>query len=254
MRIRRATTRGALAGLVGALAPVAASAQDCSPDAAAAETVTIAGIESDNRIRLQDGRLVQLAGLDTASLRLPALSGLEATLYSAGQPDRHGAVHGGLMLDGADLASRLVESGNAIVRPHPGEQFCATALLGLEESSRRNGLGLWRDPGYAVANAELSESVSGLVDRYAVVAGMVQHVGETKDAVWIDFGKIWRTDVTIVVSKKAWPRFEAAGLTVDRIKGRRIRARGVVSLRSGPRLDISEPAAIELLDAAAQTP
>jgi hypothetical protein len=158
------------------------------------------------------------------------------------------------MLDGADLASKLVETGNGMVRPHPGEQVCFTDLLGLEERSRRDGLGLWHDPEYAVANAEASETVSRLADRFAIIAGKVEHIGETKDAVWIDFGKIWRTDVTIVVSKKVWPRFEAAGLTVDQIKGRGIRARGVITLRSGPRMDISEPAAIELIDAAAQTP
>lgn len=227
---------------------------DCSPDAAAAETVTIAAQEGDNRLRLADGRLVQLTGLDAASLRLPPLAGREATLYAPGPADRHGAVHAGFILDGADLAEDLVRAGKGIVRPHPGEQACFADLLGLEERSRQDGLGLWREPEYAVADAAAAEAVSRRADRFVILAGKVEHVGETKDAVWIDFGKIWRTDVTIVVSRKLWPRFEAAGLTAERIRGRTIRARGVVTLRGGPRLDISEPAAIEILDAAAQTP
>ena len=236
------------------LTPVGARAQDCSPDAASAETVTIAAVDADNRIRLQDGRLIQLAGLDTASLRLPSLAGREVSLFSAGLPDRHGAIHAGFMLDGADLAAKLVQTGNGIVRPHPDERLCFAEILGLEERSRRDGLGLWRDPGYAVANASVPETVLKLADRFAIIAGKVEHIGETKDAVWIDFGKIWRTDVTIVVSKRVWPRFEAAGLTMGQIRGRGIRARGVITIRSGPRMDITEPAAIELIDAAAQTP
>ena len=242
-----------MVGLALAMAAPAMAAPDCSPDAAA-EPVTIAAPQPDNRIRLADGRLVQIAGLDLATLRLPPLAGREAMLYAAGPPDRHGAVHAGFMVDGADLAAELVRAGKGIVRPHIGERSCLGDLLGLEERSRQDGLGLWREPEYAVADAAASEAVSRRVDRFVIVAGKVEHVGETKDAVWIDFGKIWRTDVTIVVSRKLWPHFEAAGLTMDRIRGRTIRARGVVTLRGGPRLDISEPAAIEVLDAAAQTP
>jgi hypothetical protein len=67
----------------------------------------------------------------------------------------------------------------------------------------------------------------------------------TKTIVWIDFGNIWREDVTVAVPRKQWPHFEAAGLTKAGLEGSFIRARGVVTMRDGPRIEIKKPAAIE---------
>jgi hypothetical protein len=67
----------------------------------------------------------------------------------------------------------------------------------------------------------------------------------TKAIVWIDFVNIWREDVTVAVPRKQWPCFEAAGLTRAGLEGSFIRARGVVTMRDGPRIEIKEPAAIE---------
>jgi hypothetical protein len=89
------------------------------------------------------------------------------------------------------------------------------------------------------------QAVSRHADAFAIVAGQVQHVGVTKAIVWIGFGKIWREDVTVAVARKRWLGFEAAGLTKAGLEGSFIRARGVVTMRDEPRIEITEPAAIE---------
>jgi hypothetical protein len=53
--------------------------------------------------------------------------------------------------------------------------------------------------------------------------------------------------VTVVVPKAEMPRFRAAGVEVGALGGARIRVRGIVTIKDGPRLDVSEPAAIERL-------
>ncbi|MDQ0390609.1 thermonuclease family protein [Labrys monachus] len=202
-------------------------------------------MRDDNRLTLADGRVVQIAGLDLASLRLPALAGRDAILLSAAPPDRHGALHAGLYVEGEDLALVLASQGRARIRPIPGEEACYGQLMTAEENARKARLGLWADPGYAIADANASESVARQADGFAILRGRIQHIGMTKTTVWIDFGRVWREDVTLAVPRKQWSRFEAAGLGQAALTGSVVRARGVVTMRDGPRIDITEPAAIE---------
>jgi hypothetical protein len=98
-----------------------------------------------------------------------------------------------------------------------------------------------------VADASDPSAVARLEGQFAIVAGRVRHVGATRDRYWIDFGDDWRSDVTVVVPKAESPRFLAAGLGVGALGGARIRVRGIVTIKDGPRLDVTEPAAIERL-------
>jgi Staphylococcal nuclease homologue len=227
------------------LASGPALSDPCAPAAETGESVTISVMRDDNRLTLADGRVVQIAGLDLASLRLPALAGREAVLVTAGPPDRHGAIHAGLYVEGEDLALALAAEGKARIRPAPGEEACYGQLMTAEDNARKARLGLWADPGYAVADAAVPESVSRYADAFAILTGRIQHIGMTKATVWIDFGSVWREDVTLAVPRRQWPRFEAAGLTEAALAGNVVRARGVVTMRGGPRIDITEPAAIE---------
>ena len=55
------------------------------------------------------------------------------------------------------------------------------------------------------------------------------------------------SDVTLALPEKERSRFVAAGVDPEALEGRLVRVRGIVRLRDGPRIDITEPAAIEIL-------
>jgi Staphylococcal nuclease homologue len=202
-------------------------------------------MNGDGSLVLADGRAVRLTGLDQASLHPPNLAGISATLIAGAAPDRHGALRGNLYVEGRDLAAELAAAGQARIRPNLGDEACYTELMTAEDNARRARLGLWADPSYAVADAAAPEAVARHADGFAIVSGRVLHVGVTKTTVWIDFGKVWREDVTLAIPARQWPRFEAAGLTATVLEGSYIRARGIVTMRDGPRIEITEPAAIE---------
>ena len=223
----------------------AALANPCVVPAEAGENVTIAGKSDEGYLLLADRRRIRLAGVDMASLRLPDLVDTAATLVASATPDRHGALRGALYLEGRDLAADLAARGLARIRPSVGEDVCYTELMTAEDNARRARLGLWAEPGYAVADAATPEAVARHADGFAIGVGRVLHVGVTKTTVWIDFGKIWREDVTLAIPAKQWPRFEATGLSAAALEGSYVRARGVVTMRDGPRIEITEPAAIE---------
>lgn len=229
---------------------VGAAARSC-PVPAAGEAVIVAGSEPDHRVRLGDGRLVELAGLDTPTLRLPDLAGRSARLVPLGAPDRHQAIPADLVLDGAALADALVRAGSARVRPHAGEAACLTDLLAEEDAARRAGLGLWAEPRYAVRDASDPEGVGREAGRFTLIQGTVVHAATGRDRVFIDFGPLWRTDVTVTIRKRPARGLAAAGLDPAGLAGRTLRVRGVVQLQGGPLIEVEDLAAIEALQAEA---
>jgi hypothetical protein len=235
----------AVAALVAASWP--AWAANCSPGATEGEDVRLASTSAELGLSLSDGRRVRLEGLDVETLRLPALSGREATLLAAGDIDRHGAVKADLWIDGESLAEQLVGEGAARVRPVPGDRPCHQRLLMQEEVARQAGLGLWAEPGYSVLDASDPRAVARHAGRFVILSGRVRHVGARRDRIFIDFGEVWRDDVTVVIATRHRARFEAAGVDPAGLEGRRVRVRGVVSIDGGPRIDVTEPAAVEQL-------
>jgi hypothetical protein len=227
--------------------PSAALANNCAPDALSGESVALSLSRADGRILLADGRVVRLAGLELASLRLPDLAGREATLLVTGAADRHGDLRADLVVEGVSLSASLLAAGHARVRPAADETACFAALLPMEDRARRNGLGLWVEPGYAVVDASDPGAVSRYAGRFAILAGRVRHVGATRDLIWVDFGDEWQSDVTIVLKKRQRARFVAGGIAPEALEGKMVRVRGVVSMRDGPRIDVTEPAAIEVV-------
>jgi hypothetical protein len=232
--------------LTGILAASAAGQEACSVPAHAGETVVLAGRTTDGLLILADGRKVRLSGLDVTSLRLPeGLEGSEATLVSPGPADRHGALRSDLFLDAVSLSRRLLSEGRARVRPAPGDAACYARLYDAEGGAVRRGLGLWGEPGYAIGDAADPDAVSRHRDRFAVVTGRVRHVGVAERWIFIDFGGDWKTDVTLMIRVKDRSRFAEAGLALETLEGQVIRARGVVTMRGGPMIEIREPAAIQ---------
>ena len=221
---------------------------DCDAEASAGEVVRLASTPGEGRLPLADGRSLRLSGLDIETVRVPELSGTDAILLADAGLDRHGDLRGDLVVEGESLAERLVAAGAARVRPAPPDRACYATLLALEASARRAGLGLWAEPGYSIEDASDPAAVARLDGRFAIVEGRVRHVGIGRDQIWIDFGDVWREDVTLVVPGRDRARFEAAGLTPEILRGRRVRARGVVTIKDGPRIDLASPAALERIE------
>jgi hypothetical protein len=66
--------------------------------------------------------------------------------------------------------------------------------------------------------------------------------------VFLDFGRSFRTDFTVMVPKTLEPGLVEAGIAVESLAGRVIRVRGVIEDSGGPAIRLTEPLALELLD------
>ena len=233
---------------------------------AAAGTAKIAEVTERLEIRLADGRLARLAGLDVPDLARGAaetaanaqaflasrLVGREAELVAfAAAPDRWGRVPADLILSEpfgggeSSAALALLSAGFARVRPEFETRGCVGERLAAERSARAAGLGLWDDPDYSILEAGDAEELARSDGRFVVVEGTVRRVGLGRSRLYLDFGG--RGELSVVVARKSQAAFASAGLPLGALAGERIRARGVLDDRFGPRLEVAEPLMIERL-------
>lgn len=218
------------------------------------------------RIRLHDGRIVQLAGIDipdltpydTGELGLAALEWLKQTLagreirlyqskdVNQGRINRMGyhLAHaeergGGLWLQGA-----LIANGLARVRPSAVNTGMAAQMLALEAGARAEKRGLWADPQYAVLTPETADK--GL-HGWAIVEGVVRANAVAGNNVYLNFGSDWRSDFTIGVTPATRRALTNIGLNPLGFAGKTVRIRGWVEEYNGPYIELMHPVWLEIL-------
>jgi Staphylococcal nuclease homologue len=169
-------------------------------------------------------------------------------LAPAASPDRYGRLHAyAYTSDGRLLQAELVAAGLAVVRPEGMPPDCVRMLLALEDSARTARLGLWRDSNI-IANASEESSLSARSGLYGLVEGRVVSIGYGSRLVFVDFGRNYRTDFTVMMQNALVPRLRDAGISLDSLSGRAVRVRGVIEESGGPAIRIADPFALELLD------
>lgn len=269
VRLEFAIAWATIACVSSAAVPNPASALDAlstCPEAATISENAEAGHASDGTtFRLADGREVRLAGVaavDTidgdskASARSTAVldalvAGKRVALHGrAGLSDRYGKLIAQVSISGEGagwLQADLVSAGALRVAPETSEVACALPLLHLEARAREAGKGMWQEARFAVEQADHIEALSAAVGRFAVVEGVIRRVGETSSHIYLDFGRRYNEDFTIIIPRSARAGFAAAGVELKALRGKQIRVRGVLFSSGGPAIEIRKPASLEIL-------
>jgi endonuclease YncB( thermonuclease family) len=248
---------------------LAAAAQDgSSPPLSACSfglvgTGKVATILDGRDFVLDDGREVRLAAVEVPLLGpagAAAKSALEALL--AGQTvelrqpapatDRYGRTLAYVYLagDGGERSAghELLGQGYARMGAHVGNAACAAELLGREQIARAAKLGLWADPYYVIVGAESGAELLAERGRFTVVEGKVLSVRESGGTIYMNFGRRWSEALTVTILKRHERIFTQAGLPLKSLQNRRVRVRGWVDERNGPRIEASYPEQIEIAE------
>jgi endonuclease YncB( thermonuclease family) len=223
------------------------------------------GARDGATLRLADGREVRLAGViaandldgdlgaaERATAALERLvAGKRVLLYSLPDAaDRYGRIIAQVALadeNGAWVQGLLVANGMLRVGPEAGEPTCAEPLIEHERVARAAKAGLWTEPRFSVESATNLAALNAAIGRFAVVEGLVTRIGETPSRTYIDFGRRYTEDFTIVVPRAARAEFRAAGIDLKALRGKRIRGRGVLFSSGGPAIEVRKPASIEII-------
>ena len=240
-------------GLVPVIAASPAIAAGCSFEPQGEGRV--AAVIDARSFRLQDGREVRLAGIEPvaekrATAALSAIiAGREVTLRGEDDtPDRYGRQPAFVYLVSSESPVQvdLLAQGEALVSTTVTDRDCAAILTAAEEAARQARRGTWADP-TAIKNAESSGDILAGIGRFTVVEGKVLSVRQAGATTYLNFGRNWTRDFAATISRRMLPAFEAAGIVLKSLENRRIRVRGWVEARSGPRIEVLHVGQIEVL-------
>jgi hypothetical protein len=80
-----------------------------------------------------------------------------------------------------------------------------------------------------------------------VIEGKILSVRQAGATTYLKFGRNWTRDFAVTISRRTLSAFDAAGIAVKSLENRRVRVRGWVEARGGPRIEVLHPGQIELL-------
>jgi endonuclease YncB( thermonuclease family) len=219
----------------------------------------VAAIIDARSFRLEDGREVRLAGIEPVisetaqanrtSALAAIVAGHEVTLSGEDDaPDRYGRQPALVFLDrsGTSVQSLLLAQGAALVSTTVTDKDCALVLNAAEAAARQAKQGIWADPS-AIKNAESPGDILTGIGRFTVVEGKVLSVRQAGATTYLNFGRNWTRDFAVTISGRMIPAIEAAGTALKSLENRRIRVRGWVEARGGPRIEVLRVGQIELL-------
>jgi hypothetical protein len=247
-----------------ALVPVPALGRDGAtrPDACAAamRDDRLKGLTAQGDLVLESGLLARLASVrlpddpgrrDEALAWLRARAGREVRVQGGPERDRWDRIPARVVLMGEspllDLAHGLVEAGLALVDAGTADTFCYPELLALEATAREQSLGVWKDDRYKPLDAEQIDRLRDRVGSFVLVEGRIRTIGERTQKTYLNFGGQWGEDFTIIVPRKTWKRMAESGLNAATLKGRRVRARGILEPWQGTSLTLVVPDMMERL-------
>jgi endonuclease YncB( thermonuclease family) len=220
----------------------------------------VAAILDATTFRMDDGQEVRLAGVvapDAAGGKTNAQLPLAALIEhqdvelraQSDMPDRYGRQIAFVFLTGSKVSvqNELLSRGEAVASATVTDRDCAADLSAAERTARQAKLGFWGEPS-AIKNAESPGDILARIGLFTMVEGTVISARELGAISYINFGRRWTRDFVVTISKRMMPSFEAAGLSLKSLQNRRVRIRGWVEERGGPRIEASRVGQIELSD------
>ena len=239
---------------------------------------TIAAIDPRLEIRLTDGRLLRLTGLDpalqtpidpdgaeSARGKLAALATGRAVTIRLSQAtvDRWGRLPAQVFLsensEAGGVATAAIAAGLGRYLSEPAAHACRDVLIAAETKARDGKLGLWTDPYYAVLAVD---DRAGFTERsgtmilaegrlVAVLPGPYRTKLRFAPRDQAGFGG--RT-LNAVVLPRPMKTFEAQRVDFKALIGRTLRLRGLLDQRFGPQIELNGPDDLDVIDAPVAAP
>lgn len=224
------------------------------------EAAQIVGTRDARTVELADGRLVRPAGIESFALigedaeaadahladRLAGiLAGRQAQFHIiSNRTDRYGRLAALLAVEGTLVQAQLAGEGAALALPDGDGVPCMAEFLAAEAAARIRRAGLWADNAVLPA---LPGALSPHLGGYVIFEGEVVSVGTRSRRTYLDFGRYWSEDVTVIIEARDRDAFGGAA-ALEALAGRRIRVRGFLEERAGPLVTARWPAQIEVLE------
>lgn len=220
---------------------------------------TVSEILKPDLIRLNTGALYVLDNIRVPTLYTDqALAWLDAnvlnaqvTLYASpdlgdNARDRMGNSFAHAVLEGTPMRwvqGELVSGGLAWADSTVTNRHMAAELLALEDKARTAARGFWASPGMAVRKVD---TIGDARNEFMIVTGTAIETADKKSVFFANYGKDWKTDFTISLTKENRRNFPP-GFDIEMLKDKPVRVRGWVFEKNGPMIELTHPEQLEFL-------
>ncbi len=208
-------------------------------------------------LRLSDGREIRLIGIISPSGVAKAKEALIALVANRDielrgdndTPDRYGRQHAFVSVAGTETPVQigLLRVGAAQMAGTGVDAKCGSELSAAETLARQIGQGIWADP-QTIKNAEKPADVLAMLGRFAVIEGKVRSARQSGATFYLNFGRHWSRDFAVIIPRPMIGLLTRDGIDIKALAGRRVRIRGWVEQRGGPRVQLRGTRQIEVLD------
>lgn len=215
----------------------------------------VAAVIDVRTIRLDDGSDIRLAGIEpsahatnAAAILSDMIAGRAVRLHGeTDTPDRYGRQPAFVFVETDDIPvqSRLLGAGVALMSGLVADKGCATELAAAEREARRAKRGIWVSSD-VIKNTESPGDILADMGRFTLAEGRVWSVRQAGATTYLNFGRRWTQDFAVTISRRMMTAYENAGIKLKSLERRRIRVRGWVEQRGGPRIDVSGVGQVEV--------
>lgn len=229
--------------------------------------VKVKEVIDGDTVKLENGDVLRYIGIDTPEIRkrkgdtweyAPQPFSLEAREFNRdlveGKPvtieldtqhrDKYRRLLGYVFVNGTFVNARLIEQGLAVCYPRPPNVKYAESLFDSQKKARTEGRGLW-----AECSPVLHGEAGNHVGKIKIVRGRVEDVAYKSKAVFLNFGKDWREDFTVVVFRDSLEFFRDKGIdSLLFYKGKTVEVLGRIRERNGPEIIINTPEEIAVVE------
>lgn len=245
-------------------------AREATCPAHSAESVAVVALDSDGDIRLKDGRVLRLAGIDWPAkdqaeqrsvLRLRwaqivMQDGVPRRLSAqiAGERDRWGRQAAQIFVSGSGsetafwMQGGLLSSGLATAWPEPAMTICWAAALAAEERARVARAGLWSDFHHHDGSGLLRARGENPMSRRVVFESRVASVRPGRRVTFVNFAGPCDRTPSWMLSARQIRDFRKAGRDPAIFVGKRLRVRAELEQLPRPRLSVAGPQAVDILE------
>lgn len=147
-------------------------------------------------------------------------------------------------VDGNLVNVQLLRNGLAMLYTSVPNIKYVDLLVSAQQEAREDGLNLWQ-PDRIIPQEKAAEYIGEL----ASVEGRVLKVKMTNSAVYLNFGRDFRKDFSVVIFKDDLRLFNERKIDLEKdYQGRLVRVSGLIKEYNGPEIIVRHPAQIEVIE------
>jgi len=229
--------------------------------------IKVVEVIDGDTVKLENGKILRYIGIDAPEMRKkikerwiynPAPFAEEAKEYNkklvegkyirvefdVKKIDEYGRLLGYVFVDNTFVNAKLLEEGLAVLYTRPPNVKYVDLFVKLQKKARRGKKGLWKN-----CKAIDASSAYKFIGQIRTVRGRVLSTYRSQNCIFLNFGKDWRKDFTVVIFKESWDYFKRKGIDpIVFYKNKMVEVTGRIREYNGPEIIVNLPEEIIILD------